>query len=540
MHNLLVAHEYLDADVEVSGQLKKYVGGADSVSKKSAQIPRGRAPGSDLFSLKTERSKSLFWGILATASMSIAVLANLIYGQHLVIYIFALALTFISVLVRPAVGLYTMVICTMWFERQFTLAPLAIQGHIIKFYPLDFLIFFLLISVISRMFFGGWKWYFKKMDWFILIFGAVCTIGFALAYSRGLDFALAFGTYKNYFLYAVVYFLFVAILRAEDDWKHLMHWFTAGGIGLFFFLVYGLLNGRGLWSEYTPLSTAGERLIAGTHAFYLLIFLFWLMAVLLWQRKSEGHISAKNILLVLFAALSGVGLVVSLVRHLWIAAIFVAFFWLIFLPGIRQRLKYLAVVLLVGSLAVVLLLGYLSIGSSISQRFGGARPGQTFVDTATVLGQRTDVGYVTSRQDSSFRWRLATWEAGYTAFIVHPFFGTGLGYVITGTDNGWPFKVAMREIHNDYLAILFQLGVFGALAIVVWFLYLLSGFFSGRKHLRGENLFISRLSFTWWSAALILMAGFSISIYWDINLFVIWWWLALAALRFVWNFYENT
>ena len=440
---------------------------------------------------------------------------------------------------RPEAGLYTVIIGTMWFERFFTLLPITVNGVDYKFYPLDFVILFLFLSLLARLLEGKIKWQFRRMDFFLIAFGIACTYGFFIAVFRNLNLALAFGTYKNYIIYAILYFLAAAILRTKDDWRKFMQAFTVGGIGVFFFLFYGLVTGRGMWSEFTPLSTAGERLIAGTHIFYLVIFFFWLLSWYIWPfAKDYAKRKVLNVFIFVAMSLVGVALVVSLVRHLWLAVAAVIIFWILFLPTLRRRLRYLATVGIVAAVSAILVFAYVNVGKIFFQA-----KGESFTNTSQVLTERTDVAYATSGQDASFRWRLSTWKVGYAAWITHPFFGVGLGYEISGFDNNWPFHVAMREIHNDYLAILYQLGAVGLLLLVEWLAYIWYQFFKNRSSVfSSEDPDESRLGFVWWSTALTLMAGFTISIYWDVNFFNIWWWISLAAVRFLWykkTVYEN-
>lgn len=483
-----------------------------------------------LFPLNTSIKRNLFWGILSISAMSIFVVATIFFGQSLVLYFFALVLVFLSTVMHPEAGLYTIFICTMWFERHFTLIPLEIGTTAYKIYPLDFCILFLALSLAARIVEGKIKWRTQPLDWFILIFGAMCSLGFLSSYWRNLDMALAFGTYKNYFLYAIVYILCVMILPLRDDWQRLMKWLIAGGVGVFFFLAYGLINGRGLWSEFTPLSTSGERMIAGTHAFYLAMFFFWVLAIFLF-REAEKKIEWWRAFLLVFAmSFSSLALIVSLVRHLWVAMIAVIILWLIFLPGLRQRLKYLALIGVIGALTAVLLLVYSNAGKLIH----GSDAVRTVSKTSQVLQERADIDYISSGGDSSFHWRLTVWRTGYNAWIAHPFLGLGLGYQISGYENNWPFHIALREIHNDYLAILYQLGVIGLIAVIEMFIFLWYRFLQERENLLTDGIYDARLFFSFWSAVVLFIAGFSISIYWDINLFVIWWWLALAQMRFLW------
>lgn len=490
-----------------------------------------------LLPLDTDAKQHLFWSILAVSSMAIFCVSVINFGFSPLLYFFAFLLVFLSTIMRPEAGLYVVIIGTMWFERYFTLLPITLNGVDFKFYPLDLVILFIFLSVCSRLLEGRIKWQFKKIDFFLIGFGVACTYGFITAVFRQLNLALAFGTYKNYIIYGILYFLVAAILRTKDDWLKFMRALTVGGIGLFFFLFYGLINGKGLWSEYTPLSTAGERLIAGTHIFYLVIFFFWLISWFIWPLAKE-YGKKKLVYILIFIAMSfvGVALVVSLVRHLWMAVAAVLFFWVIFLPTLRRRFKYFLTIVAVAAASAVLMLAYINAGKIFFKATG-----ESFSNTSQVLSERTDVGYATSGQDASFRWRLSTWKVGYSAWITHPFFGVGLGYEISGLDNNWPFRIAMREIHNDYLAILYQLGAIGFLVLIEWLAYLWYQFFMNRSALlMSDDPDEARLFFTWWSVALVLMAGFTISIYWDVNFFNIWWWISLAAIRYLWFVkYEN-
>lgn len=484
-----------------------------------------------LFPIKTEAQQDIFWTVLAVVSMSVFIVATLFLGQSLILYFFALTLVFLATIMRPSAGLVAIFICTMWFERHFTLLPLQIGDAIYKIYPLDFCILFLVLSIGARFLEGNLKWKNHPLDWFILIFGAICSVGFVLAFFRNLNMSFAFGTYKNYFLYAILYFICTATLVSKEKWRQFINWLIIGGCGLFIFLFYGLITGKGLWSEFTPLSTVGERLIAGTHVFYLAIFFFILLSLYLFQEAKNKFGKMKTFLIFSALSLSGLAFIVSLVRHLWIAIIFVFIFWLIFLPGIRLRLRFMKIISIVAVFSFALISLY-SFGGKILH---GDSAGETINKTTTVLQERTSVSNITSGDDSSFRWRLSVWKVGYTSWLAHPFFGLGLGYEISGLDNDWPFHVALREIHNDYLGILYQLGIIGLIVIVEWFIYLFYRFLKSRKDLLDENIAESRQLFSFVSIALLFIVGFSISVYWDINLFIIWWWLALAGLRFLWQ-----
>ena len=119
------------------------------------------------------------------------------------------------------------------------------------------------------------QWHWHRLDRYIFGFCLLTCIGYIHSFFvPAAIHALAFSTLKNYALYAVIYIFFTLLVTTRDEWQVVLRWFAIGGIGLFFFLFYGMYLGQGLWSEYTPLSTLGSRLIAGTHIFYMVLFGF--------------------------------------------------------------------------------------------------------------------------------------------------------------------------------------------------------------------------------------------------------------------------
>lgn len=469
-----------------------------------------------------------FWQVLALFTMSAFVLVFLFFGQNIWIYGAVLFVCFISILFAPEAGLSVALVATMWFERHFTLQPLVWGDFSYKIYPLDFILLFTAFSVGARLISGELKFVWRKFDLPILIFGAVCVFGLIWSVVIGSDMDLAFSTFKNYFVYAVVYFLAVIILRREGDWKNLARWLAFGGVGIFFFLFYGLIAGQGLWSEFTPLSTSGARLIAGTHVFYLTLFGFGLVAALLWPKGWD--ILKKKIerdWLGLALALVGLALVVSLVRHLWLALIFIFIAWLIFSTAdIQRRLWAIAGRGLLATAAafVIFLWGHALLVGGLPASFD---------KVVHVLSERASVVNVISLRDESFRWRMAAWRAGLNLWTNSPVWGIGLGRLVVGADETYVFEIPMRDLHNNYLGVLIQLGLLGAAAVIGWFVYLLAASRRLWRAVRGRDEFSTVLAFTCVSAVLLFMIVFSVSVYWDINLFIIWWWLALAGLRWL-------
>lgn len=462
---------------------------------------------------------------VALVIMSVFMLYTILVGSSLPLYAAVIFLTGWFVFYYPEVGIIVALVSTLWFERYFTLAPLLIGGTAYKLYPLDVILILVGASLLWHYYSGQRPWpdkpRFRRLDGAIILFGIVCIFGLARALFKFIDPALAFGTFKNYWLYAIMYLYVVCIFDNAESWARLTRWLLAGGLGVLIFLIYGLASGHGLWTEYEPLSTVGVRLLAQSHAFYLLLFGIWLMAEWLWPKILKTRRARAWIPWLL--GLAALGLGVSLQRHLWLAAAALVVLWLIFLPASQRRV----LAALLGRLAVVIGAFALVYVWIFILLFG--RLPSTVLRGAQVARERVSVALVLKQEDSSSRWRLSAWRAGLGFWVRNPVFGTGLGQEIVGYDQTHQFTVAARELHNNYLGILIQLGIVGLGVVAYWFfglLRLLARLWPAAVGDRSSFIFI------WGSVALVMMMVFSVSIYWDTNFFVIWWWLALAAVRF--------
>ena len=466
----------------------------------------------------------MWWSVLALSAVSGYLLYYLNSGQNLWFYAVAVIVSGLAILKFPSVGLYVIFFCTLLFERHFTLQSLIIGEIEYKLYPIDIIIGLTALSLFLKVVAGKEKLSFNKFDYPIIYFGLATTISFVYALLTKVNPSLAFGAYKNYFLYAIVYFLAIFIFKTREDWGKMMFWFSFGAILMFYFLAYGLITGHGLWSEYTPLSTSGERLIAGTHAFYFVIFGFWLTALYFWH-KEEKMFGKKEILFAVFFVL--LALVVSLVRHLWLAILVLLAIWLVYLPIQNRQTLYkifISSVVAITAVSLVFAWGYgLATGSA-----------PRFVNKYVyILKERASFGNVVSLQDESFRWRVSAWLAGLSLWRSSPVWGIGLGHPITGYDELYFFEIPPRDLHNNYLGIFVQAGLLGFAAIVYWFVYLLRCLNRIWDRLKNSDNFDTKLFFVWGNAVLLFMIVFSISVYWDINLFIVWWWLSLAAMRYL-------
>lgn len=478
--------------------------------------------------------EELWWSVLAIFTMSGYLLYYLNIGQNLWIYAFVVLVVGLAILKFPQIGLYVIFFCTLIFERHFTLQTLVFREIEYKLYPLDIVILIIVLSIFLKFFAQHNKEEnvtFNKFDFPIFLFGLSATLSFVYALLIRVDPATAFGAYKNYFLYAIIYFITLVVLKTKEDWEKMMFWITLGAGLMFYFLGYGLLTGHGLWSEYTPLSTAGERLIAGTHAFYFMIFGFWLTALYFWKKEEKKLFGKKEILIAIFLILAA--LLVSLVRHLWLALILVLLLWLIFLPSNKKNILYnifTRTILTVVAASVIFIWLY--------GLFFGDFP--SFINKYIyVFKERASIVNVVNLQDESFRWRISAWIAGLSLWQTSPVWGIGLGHQIVGYDELFFFDIPPRDLHNNYLGIFIQMGILGILAVICWFIYLLNSLQKTWLSLREKGDFNTQLFFIWGNTVILFMIVFSISVYWDINLFVIWWWLSLAAIRFLAKETEN-
>lgn len=462
--------------------------------------------------------------IIAITAMSLFVLYSIVFSQSLLLYLIALIIVGVVLFRYPKSLLPIIIVLTMWFERFFTLQLLELPGLALKLYPLDLLIALGICTVAYQLLTKHHRITLRRFDLPIILF--VCLVGVVFLRSFFLETSidLAFSTLKNYALYAIIYFLAIFTLPKQEDWKELTRWMLIASVGLFLFLLVGILRGSGIWSEYTPLSTSGVRLIAGTHTFYLTITLFAVVGISLWDKAKTPLLRLCNIIVpLLFTA----AIIISLVRHLWVAGIVLLLIWACVLQ--KKQRKKLFGFLGRGALALSIVI---LLSGGVYWLVAGGLPTQV-TEAVIVMRERLDVGSVLRLEDSSFGWRVATWQSALQMWRTEPIFGIGFGHMVSGAFQDYPFHIPVRDLHNDYMGILLQMGTIGLAFVLYWFGTLLVQLYNlWRKVRTSRNTFWKKHVFLWGNVVLLFMIVFSVSIYWDINLFIIWWWLALAGVRF--------
>lgn len=327
------------------------------------------------------------------------------------------------------------------------------------------------------------------------------------------DASLAFSAFKNYAFYSLFYFIVIFLIRTKQDLQRFFKTFLVGGVVIIIFIILGILNGEGLWSQYTPLSTGGVRILAFTHGLYMSLVFFPAILYLIFQK-------AKNKFLYILIAIWSIGIVGSLMRHLWIAvaAVFVALYIAlsaekrIELRKIIARFSFLAVIV-----AGVILYAVVMAPQSRLSYFTG--------DVFGVVSQRA-ASLSSVSADESFSWRNLVWNSAYKKFKANPIFGVGTGEKVYVEKDGYKDFIEIRNIHNSYLAILIQFGFvgFGFFAYFVW------GVVRNLIRSSGNNQYMF-YKFSILSVIGIYLVSISFQPYLESNLLAIFFWMSVGLAR---------
>lgn len=280
------------------------------------------------------------------------------------------------------------------------------------------------------------------------------------------------------------------------------------------FFILALIRGQGLWTEYTPLSTEGVRLLAFPHTFYFsLALLITLLSLPIWFKKASTNVQLACGAWVTFLT---AGIISSLMRHLWLGLL-LAFSVALASAPIYYGKALAAFVLKAAVPAVlvgIVLTAFLSLPHT-----GGVN--SNFVH----VGERvTSLG---NAEDSSFAWRIVVWKEALKKFAVSPIIGVGFGASVPIQMGDYHAVVEIRNMHNSWLALLIQTGIVGAgllLGYIFTIVYKL--FVEARKHTS-----LGQLDFI--ILGLLLFQGFVFLFqpYLETNFFCIFFWLTLGIGR---------
>lgn len=463
-------------------------------------------------------SNITIYTIIATVAMSIFVIANFYVGFFLPLYLFSLFIASIFIFKKPEVGLYTIIILTFLFERFFTLEPLVWNDNIYKIYPLDVLTIITILSFIYyKLIHSEIKLKSGRLGLYIIIYVLFALFSFLFGIYTGGDAATAFGAFKNYAIYSVFFFIVINIIRDKKQLDRLIKVFMLGGILLIYFILFGILNGSGLWIEYTPLSTEGVRLLAPTHAFYLCIVILISINLVAYKKNYFGRLTIPIILIQLL------GIIVSLTRHLWLAMAFTFLLNFIFLQG-----KYKRNLLKVFSIQILFIIVLVVFYALFSFIITGSMPaiGTDFIENTISRLQSIDL----STGDESAFYRIFAWEKAWKVFGESPIFGVGFGHKLTFDYFGWPVTIQMRELHNNFIGIALQMGIIGFLSFLAFNFIFLKQSYKLIKKVK-DDLGAYLLGFLGCYVLFIFSANFGT--YFDINLFVIFFWIFMGGVMVI-------
>ncbi len=401
---------------------------------------------------KANTKDSLAKTILAYLLMAVFVLFGIFYGFNLYSYLLLIASFSLIILPLPPIGLALILFFTMIFERFFTLQGVNIGDQFLKIYPLDIIIgltfFGWLISLIkekdNRGLFFGWP---EKL---LLIFIFIAGADFIRSiYNLNSVTEIAFSSLKNYAFYPIIYFLTIYLIKSKEEFKRLFHIMLLAGLLIIVFIGIGIVRGEGLWTEFTPLSTAGSRLLAGTHAFYLALCSLMVFALVVFSRFWNRNAA----LLILWVW--SFGILSSLMRHLWLSLFISLTFLLIFIP--KNYYHELKKINLKTAGLIIAFIALLMISTSLFPYNSAS------IETSGIINSLSNriQSFASLSGDSSASWRLDLWRTAKDQWLINPIFGIGFGLKIPLELGDFKTFEEIRNLHNSLLAITVQMGLLG-------------------------------------------------------------------------------
>lgn len=464
------------------------------------------------FNLDQKISHSL----MAYFYLAAFIVIGLIFGFSPFSYLLLFFLLGIFILPQPRLGLGLIIFFTMIFERFFTLQPLIINQQIYKIYPLDIIILLTLVGSLfyfkkyGRQLLFGWP---EKILFVIMIVNSIYWL--VSLNDINSQFAVAFSTFKNYTFYPILYFLTYYLITDAGQFKKIIKIILAGGLAIILFIAAGWLRGQGFWTEFTPLSTPGVRYLAGTHAFYLTLTSLLTLSLLSFKRfRSQIFIN-----LILWIWL--IGIIGSLMRHLWLALALAALVLFIFLP--KKNKIIFSQYSLKNGLILLSLMGLIFLFINIFPEQNLTNEFQTQTKQLTTRA----ISFLTFDDDSSASWRLDLWRSARKIWLTNPIFGVGLGKNILLDLGDWQTTEEIRNLHNSPLAILVQTGLIG-LGLLLSFIASIF-IMAGKKILNNKELLPYFLGLTAGVAMLIFSSFFQP--YLETNLSGIFLWIFLGLIR---------
>lgn len=386
--------------------------------------------------------------------VSLFIVVNLFMGFILPLYLVAMGASFLIVFFYPRSGLYAIIFLTMIFERFFALVPLVIGKIEYKLYPLDIIIIAILLGILFSFLTKEKRTnaIIKKIDLLLVVFIVLNFVYYFVGvYFLKSDIALSFSTLKNYAFYSLLFFIASYSITNRAELRRLFGFYFFGAIAIIALILFGIINGVGLWTGYTPLSTEGVRLLAFTHGVYVTVA-FLSAIVYLIYRKQERNKSGFLYLLILIWL---VGIVGTMMRHIW-GNIIIFFFLLYVLISKVKKVEFRKVafnffLIFVSCVLVAFYVALIFPQSEVSKQISN-------VNSAII---KRGASLENINDDDSFAWRRMAWKAAFTEFSENPIFGIGTGRKVYIEKQDYQAYVEVKSIHNSYISILIQMGFLG-------------------------------------------------------------------------------
>ncbi|MEI7891117.1 MAG: O-antigen ligase family protein [bacterium] len=461
-------------------------------------------------------SKELKVAVAIVAFVGLFCGVNYFFGFILPLYLITILVATVLAFKYPQAGLYAIIFLTFIFERFFTLVPIVLGKSEYKLYPIDVIFAAVLFGIIFQIILGKIQFKLAKIDWLLVVFGVFSLVYFfvSIVFANG-EIQLAFSSAKNYAFYSLFYFATYLLIDNRQHMKELLVVLFSSAIGILWFVFYGILVRHGLWSDFTPLSTDGIRTLAFTHGYYLCMAI---IAGLVYVAYKSDLVSK---LLLIVMPLWLIGIVGSMMRHLWIS-IFVAIIFVIilFARNARKRLRTHAKNYSIVVLMFLVLVFYgatlfprSSAYNAISNGFG------------MITNRITSVTNTTG--DESIVWRSAVWQQAGKEYLQNPLLGIGFGKKVSVEIGSYHDFVEVRNMHNSFLVVLVQMGILGIG---------LFGLFVGKL---GWKVFVAKIDDEDFQIAAKISLGilvfqltaFMFQPYLEANLLGIFFWINLGILR---------